>query len=157
MGSAGALGKDRGLGRRLAVVLGTGQVRQQRPQIPGHVDHPQDPTIRILRIVHEQIGKSLYRPKAEPAGQQIQPAVTKQRPARHALGGVCNSHGEAVRERWAGGTLGNVVDTSVDVSERLRRKILRLHTAAPYFSTSRALTRATIWSPVRQPSRSASA
>ena len=45
-------------------------------------------------------------------------------------------------------TPGNVIDSLADVPERPRREILRPHTEVPYFSASRARTRATISSPV---------
>ncbi len=129
---------------------------EKRAKVSAHIDDPQDRAIRVLGIVYEQIVRAPHRPKSEPAGQKLKPPVPSQWMTGNPFGSVRNGHGEAIRVRGAGDTGSDVVNGLVDIPQRLWGEVPRPHKAAPYFSASRARTRASISSPDTQPSRSAS-
>ena len=126
------------------------EVREQRAEIPRHVHDPQDRTVRVLGVLHEQIRKPFHCREAEPARQQLKSPVPQQRATGHSVRRIRHGHSEFIRECRASRTCGNVIDSSIDIMKRSWREIFRPHGAAPYFSASRALTRA----PSRRRSRS---
>ena len=88
------------------------------------MEHAHDLRRLALRIVDEQVGKSLHRPAAKTRRKQLWPDPSKLRPLDDAPGGG-NGRAGQTSSGCRVSIVGEPIDGSFDVPNRLGRKMLR--------------------------------